>query len=45
MIDYVNVRKPSAFKMWLRKNRESVKYGAILAAVLLVSMVGCACQQ
>ena len=45
MIDYVNVRKPSAFKMWLRKNRESVKYGAIIAAVLLVSMVGCACQQ
>ena len=45
MIDYVNVRKPSAFKMWLRKNRESVKYGAILAAVLLVSMVGGACQQ
>ena len=45
MIDYVNVRKPSAFKMWLRKNRESVKYGAIMAAVLLVSMVGCACQQ
>ena len=45
MIDYVNVRKPSAFKMWMRKNRESVKYGAILAAVLLVSMVGCACQQ
>ena len=45
MIDYVNVRKPSAFKMWMRKNRDSVKYGAILAAVLLVSMVGCACQQ
>ena len=45
MIDYVNVRKPSAFKMWMRKNRESVKYGAIIAAVLLVSMVGCACQQ
>ena len=45
MIDYVNVRKPSSLKMWLRKNRESVKYGAILAAVLLVSMVGCTCQQ
>ena len=45
MIDYVNVRKPSAFKLWMRKNRESVKYGAILVAVLLVSMVGCACQQ
>ena len=45
MIDYVNVSKPSAFKMWMRKNRESVKYGAIMAAVLLVSMVGCACQQ
>ena len=40
MIDYVNVRKPSAFKMWMRKNRESVKCGAILAAVLLVSMLG-----
>ena len=45
MIDYVNVRKPSPLKMWLRKNRESVKYGAIMAAVLLVSMAGCACQQ
>ena len=45
MIDYVNVRKPSAFKMWARKNRESVKYGAIMAAVLLVSMLGVACQQ
>ena len=45
MIDYVNVSKPSPFKMWVRKNRESVKYGAILVAVLLVSMVGCACQQ
>ena len=45
MIDYVNVRKPSPFKMWMRKNRESVKYGAILAAVLLVSTVGFACQQ
>lgn len=45
MIDYVNVRKPSALKMWLRKNRESVKYGAIMAAVLLVSMLGAACQQ
>lgn len=40
MIDYANVRKPSAFKMWLRKNRESVKYGAILASVILVSMLG-----
>ena len=40
MIDYVNVRKPSAFKMWLRKNLESVKYGAIIVAVLLVSMLG-----
>jgi len=40
MIDYVNVRKPSAFKMWLCKNRESVKYGAILAVVILVSMLG-----
>jgi len=40
MIDYVNVRKPSPLKMWLRKNRESVKYGAILVAVLLVSMLG-----
>ena len=45
MIDYVNVRKPSALKMWLRKNRESVKYGAILVAVVLVSMLGVACQQ
>ena len=45
MIDYVNVRKPSPLKMWMRKNRESVKYGAILAAVLLVSMLGAACQQ
>jgi len=40
MIDYVNVRKPSAFKMWLRKNRESVKYGAIMAVVILVSVLG-----
>ena len=40
MIDYVNVLKPSAFKMWLRKNRESVKYGAMLFVVLLLSMVG-----
>ena len=40
MIDYVNVRKPSAIKMWLRKNRESLKYGAILASVILVSMLG-----
>ena len=40
MIDYVNVRKPSAFKMWRHKNRESVKYGAMLVAVLLVSMLG-----
>ncbi len=40
MIDYVNVRKPSAFKMWMRKNRESVKHGAILVAVLLVSALG-----
>ena len=40
MIDYVNVRKPSPLKTWLRKNRESVKYGAILVAVLLVSMLG-----
>ena len=40
MIDYVNVRKPSAFKMWMRKNRESVKYGAILVAVILVSVLG-----
>ena len=45
MIDYVNVRKPSAFKMWARKNRESIKYGAIMAAVLLVSMLEAACQQ
>ena len=45
MIDYVNVRKPSPLKMWLRKNREPVKYGAIMAAVLLVSMLGAACQQ
>lgn len=45
MIDYVNVRKPSSLKMWLRKNRESVKYGAILVAVVLVSMLGVACQQ
>ena len=45
MIDYVNVSKPSPLKMWMRKNLELVKYGAILAAVLLVSMVGCACQQ
>ena len=40
MIDYVNVRKPSAIKMWLRKNHESVKYVAILASVILVSMLG-----
>ena len=40
MIDYVNVRKPSPLKMWLRKNRESLKYGAILVAVVLVSMLG-----
>ena len=40
MIDYVNVRKPSAFKMLARKNRDSIKYGAILAAVLLVSILG-----
>ena len=40
MIDYVNVRKPSPLKMWMRKNRESVKHGAILVAVLLVSMLG-----
>ena len=40
MIDYVNVRKPSAFKMWARKNRDSIKYGAIMAAVLLVSVLG-----
>ena len=39
MIDYVNVRKPSVFKMWAR-NRDSIKYGAIMAAVLLVSMLG-----
>ena len=45
MIDYVNVRKPSPLKMWLRKNRESLKYGAILFAVVLVSMLGVACQQ
>ena len=45
MIDYVNVRKPSPLKMWLRKNRESVKYGAILVAIVLVSMLGVACQQ
>ena len=40
MIDYVNVRKPSPLKMWMRKNRESVKYGAILVSVILVSMLG-----
>lgn len=40
MIDYVNVRKPSPLKMWMRKNRESVKYGAIMAAIILVSMLG-----
>ena len=40
MIDYVNVRKPSPLKMWMRKNRESVKYGAILVAVILVSVLG-----
>ena len=40
MIDYVNVRKPSALKMWTRKNRDSIKYGVILAAVLLVSVLG-----
>lgn len=45
MIDYVNVRKPSPLNMWLRKNRESVKYGAILVSVVLVSMLGVACQQ
>ena len=45
MIDYVNVRKPSPLKMWLRKNHESVKYGAILASVIMVSMLGVACQQ
>ena len=45
MIDYVNVRKPSPLKMWLHKNRESLKYGAILVAVVLVSMLGAACQQ
>ena len=45
MIDYVNVRKPSPLKMWLRKNRESLKYGAILVAVVVVSMLGVACQQ
>ena len=45
MIDYVNVRKPSAFKMWLRKNHESLKYGAIMVAIALVSMLGAACQQ
>ena len=45
MIDYVNVRKPSALKMWMRKNRESIKYGVVLSSVLLVSMLGAACQQ
>lgn len=45
MIDYVNVRKPSAIKMWLRRNHESVKYDAILVAVVFVSMLGVACQQ
>ena len=45
MIDYVNVRKPSAFKMWARKNRDSIKYGAIMVAIALVSMLGAACQQ
>lgn len=40
MIDYVNVRKPSSLKMWIRKNRESVKYCAILVSVILVSMLG-----
>ena len=45
MIDYVNVRKPSPLKMWLRKNRESLKYGAIMVSVVLVSMLGVACQQ
>ena len=40
MIDYVNVRKPSPLKMWMRKNREPVKYGAILVSVILVSMLG-----
>lgn len=40
MIDYVNVRKPSPLKMWIRKNRESLKCGAILASVIIVSMLG-----
>ena len=40
MIDYVNVSKPSPLKMWMRKNRESLKYGTMLFAVLLLSMVG-----
>lgn len=40
MIDYVNVRKPSPLKMWLRKNHEPLKYGSILVYVVLVSMLG-----
>ena len=45
MIDYVNVRKPSPLKMWLRKNRESLKYGAIMVSIALVSMLGASWQQ
>lgn len=41
-IDYVNVKKPSSFKMWAKKNRLSIRYAMALAVIVSLSMLGAA---
>ena len=40
MRDYVNVKKPSSVKMWVKKNRLSIRYALALAVIVSISMLG-----
>ena len=42
MRDYVNVKKPSSVKMWVKKNRLSIRYARALAVIVSISMLGAA---
>ena len=40
MIDYVNVKKPSSFKFWAKKNRLAIRYALALVVIVSLSMLG-----
>ena len=40
MRDYVNVKKPSSFKFWAKKNRLAIRYTLALVVIVSLSMLG-----